>query len=72
MAKKTKKMLEESEMLTVQEAAKRKGVTDARVYQWLADGRLTRHERYGRTLVDVSELDSLTEMRRGPKPKRDN
>lgn len=59
-------------MLTVQEAAERKGVTDVRVYQWLAEGRLTKHEKYGRTLVDAAELDALQELRRGPKPKAEN
>lgn len=59
-------------MLTVQEAAERKGVTDVRVYQWLAEGRLTKHGKYGRTLVAVAELDALQELRRGPKPKAED
>ncbi len=57
-------------MITVQDAAKRRGVTDARVYQWLSEGRLTRHEKFGRVLVDAGELDSLTELPRGPKRSR--
>jgi excisionase family DNA binding protein len=65
----TKKKAGASEMITVQDAAKRKGVSDARVYQWLADGRLTRHEKFGRVVVDVGELDSLTEQKRGPKSR---
>ena len=65
-----KKKSEGSEMITVQDAAKRRGVTDARVYQWLAEGRLTRHERFGRVLVDAGELDSLAELPRGPKSRK--
>ncbi len=51
--KKAENLLEGVDMLTVPEAAKIKGVTDARIYQWIADGRLTRHtdERFGRTTV---------------------
>jgi hypothetical protein len=62
-----KKKVEGSEMITVQDAAKRKGVTDARVYQWLSEGRLTRHERFGRVVVDSGELDALAALPRGPK-----
>ena len=59
--KKAKNLLEGLDMLTVQEAAKLKGVTDARIYQWIADGRLTKHtdERFGRTLINREELESL-------------
>ena len=66
VANMAKRNPEGSEMLTVQEAAERKGVTDVRVYQWLAEGRLTKHGKYGRTLVAVADLDALLELRRGP------
>jgi excisionase family DNA binding protein len=70
--RKAKKALEVSEMLTVQEAAQTKGVTEARVYQWIADGRLTKHvdARFGRTLVDRAELDALEPLRRGRPSKK--
>lgn len=56
-------------MLTVPEAARRKGVTESRVYQWIAEGRLTKHvePRFRRTLVQVDELDAITPQKRGPR-----
>lgn len=53
------------QMLTVSEAAALKGVTTERVYQWLSEGRLTRHEQYGRTLIEKGELLALKALRRG-------
>ncbi len=60
-------------MLTVPEAAKLKGVTEARVYQWISEGRLTKHtdERFNRTLVNAAELATLTPLKRGRKPSEE-
>jgi excisionase family DNA binding protein len=58
------------ELITVQVAAERKGVTDARVYQWIKEGRLTKYEQFGRVLIDASEIEALQAQRRGPKPSK--
>lgn len=68
MNKKAKNLHEVSEMLTVQEAAKLKGVTDTRVYQWIAEGRLKTQEAYGRTLIIRNEVLNLEPQRRGRPP----
>lgn len=61
------------DMITVQEAAKRKGVSRSRIHQWISEGRLAKEERYGRTVVSEAEVMALQELKRGPKPsKSDN
>lgn len=68
MAKKTSENVpEEEEWLTVPEAAKLKGVTESRVYQWISEGRLQKQvdERFGRTLVSRTDLNALQYLRRG-------
>jgi len=45
------------ELLSVQEAAKRIGVTNKAIYYSLYHGKLTAHRKYGRVLVDASEID---------------
>ncbi len=57
-------------MVTVQEAAREKGVSDSRIYQWLGEGRLKRHQQFGRVVVDLTEVMALEELKRGwPKGK---
>jgi excisionase family DNA binding protein len=60
-----------SNMVTVQEAAKQRGVTDTRIYQWIAEGRLTKtDEAYGRRLVDLAEVKALEPLKRGKPSKK--
>lgn len=56
-------------MVTVQEAAIKKGVTPSRIYQWIGEGRLTADEVYGRKLVDLKAVMNLKELKRG-KPRK--
>ena len=58
------------DMITVQEAAALKGVSRSRIHQWISEGRLSKEERYGRTVVSQAEVLSLQEQKRGPKPGR--
>ena len=44
------------ELLTVQEAARLKNVHPKAIYYGLAEGKLTRHEQYGRILLDAAEV----------------
>lgn len=55
------------DMVTVQDAANQKGVSRARVHQWISEGRLNKEQRYGRTVVSLSEVMALEELKRGPK-----
>jgi excisionase family DNA binding protein len=64
---KTKAKTDEN-LLTVQEAATERAVSRARIYQWINEGRLTKHEKYGRTLVSRIELSEI-EARQGGWPK---
>jgi excisionase family DNA binding protein len=47
-------------LITVQEAAQRLNVTDKAIYSALANGSLTRHEQWGRVLVDAEEVAAYT------------
>ncbi len=66
-----KKVSDDSEkLLTVQAAAEARGVSRARIYQWINEGRLTKYEKYGRTLVNREELDTIEPLQGGwPKGK---
>lgn len=64
-------MKKKDDMVTVQEAATLKGVSRARVHQWITDGRLQKEVRYGRTVVSLSEVMTLEELKRGPKAETD-
>jgi hypothetical protein len=44
------------ELLTVQDAAERMGVSAKAIYYSLGHGKLTTHRQYGKILVDASEL----------------
>lgn len=44
------------DLITVQEAVERLNMTRSAVYQALASGKLTRHERYGKVLLDAAEV----------------
>jgi excisionase family DNA binding protein len=43
-------------LITVQEAASRLNVTSKAIYFAISDGKLTRHEQYGRILLDEEEV----------------
>jgi len=64
---KEKKLAQTDDMVTVQDAAKHKGVSRARVHQWISEGRLRKEERYGRTVVSLAEVMALEGLKRGPK-----
>ncbi|HEY3329102.1 MAG TPA: helix-turn-helix domain-containing protein [Capsulimonadaceae bacterium] len=46
------------ELMSVQEAAKKAGVTAKAIYYSIHNGKLTPHRQYGRVLVDVSEVEN--------------
>lgn len=57
-------------MVTVKDAATSKGVSDARIYQWITEGRLQKSEVFGRVVVDLNEVMALEHKKRGwPKGK---
>jgi hypothetical protein len=61
-----------SAMVTVQEAAEKKGVTPSRIYQWIGEGRLETQEVFGRKVVDLKSVMSLQELKRGKPSKKDS
>ncbi len=64
-----KKRQNDEDLITVQEAVEVKGVSKARIHQWLKEGRLTKEERYGRVLVHREELLSIGPLPAGRPPK---
>lgn len=57
-------------MVTVQDAAREKGVSDSRIYQWIGEGRLRSGKQLGRVVVDLREVLALEHLKRGwPKGK---
>ena len=64
-----KKKQDEDDLITVQEAAKLRGVSRARVHQWIKAGRLKTETKYGRVLIHRTELMSLESLPRGRPPK---
>jgi hypothetical protein len=58
------------DLVTVTEAARLRGVSKARVKQWLAAGRLKRVEKYGRVLVSRREVMSLKPLAGGRPSKK--
>lgn len=65
---KNKNIQTADDLLTVPEAASERGVSRARIYQWINEERLTKYEKYGRTLVSLKELHEI-EARQGGWPK---
>ena len=65
----TKKQ-KEDDLITIAEGAALKGVSRARVHQWISEGRLKTETRYGRLLIHQKELMALQSLRRGRPPKR--
>jgi excisionase family DNA binding protein len=57
-------MRNKSEFLTVDEAAKRVGLSHWTIRRWLDSGRLTRYKSASRTLVGRSELLALLEPKK--------
>jgi hypothetical protein len=58
------------ELMTVQEAAAQANVTVKAIYYALTEGKLTRHEQYGRLLVDRGELAGYRPRAHGDRPSR--
>ncbi len=46
------------ELITVQQAATQASVSEKAIYYALSAGNLTRHEQFGRMLIDVAELQA--------------
>lgn len=46
------------ELITVQQAATQASVSEKAIYYALSAGNFTRHERFGRVLIDVAELQT--------------
>lgn len=64
-------MRDSDDLLTLREAADLKGVTKARVQQWIAAGRLRKVMKYGRALVSRRELMALKPLAVGrPRKKK--
>jgi excisionase family DNA binding protein len=57
-------------LITVQEAAVRLKVTVKALYYLLSEGKLTRHEQFGRTLVDEDEVTAYKPRGGGERPTR--
>jgi excisionase family DNA binding protein len=57
--------MNEEDLITVREAAKLRGVSRARIHQWLQGGRLTRYEKYEKILVSKSELLAIEALPAG-------
>jgi excisionase family DNA binding protein len=57
-------------LITVQEAAARLKVTSKAIYYALTEGNLTRHEQYGRILVDEEEVARYKPIAGGSRPSK--
>ena len=57
------------DFVTVAEAARLRGVSKARIRQWIKEGRLGRIEKYGRVLVKRREVETLKALAVGRPPK---
>ena len=57
-------------LITVQEAAERLSVTPKAIYYALREGKLTKHEQYGRTLVDEGEVANYTPIAGPDRPSK--
>lgn len=58
------------ELITVQDAATQLKVSPKAVYYALAEGKLTRHERFGRVLLDKSEVVTYRPRAGAERPSR--
>lgn len=69
--KKSKKNAGSDDMLmTIQEAAKLRGVTRTRIYQWIEEGRLRKEVRFGRSVVYRDEVLAI-EALPGGRPRKE-
>jgi hypothetical protein len=57
------------DFVTVQEAARMRGVSRSRIHQWIQEARLRKEERYGRTVVSLSEVMNLEKLKVGRPPQ---
>lgn len=56
--------------ITVQEAADRLSITPKAVYYAIAEGKLTRHEQYGRVLLNEAEVAAYVPRGGNDRPSR--
>lgn len=70
MGKKDEKsgMVDMSDLVTVTEAAKLRGVSRAAIHELVQRGRLRAERRFGRVLLYRSEIESFEKEKPGPKP----
>lgn len=61
---------EEGEMLTVQEAAREAGISDAAIRSAILRGRLPFVQRYGRKLIRRADFDAYRSVARRGRPKK--
>jgi len=59
----------EDALITIQEAAKLRGVTRTRIYQWIEEGRLRKEVRFGRSVVYRDEVLAI-EALPGGRPRK--
>ncbi|HEX7315749.1 MAG TPA: helix-turn-helix domain-containing protein [Pyrinomonadaceae bacterium] len=57
------------DLISVQEAARLRGVSTASIFQLIARGRLRSEKLIGRTLVYRSEVEDFKQQKPGVKPK---
>jgi excisionase family DNA binding protein len=61
-------MANQSDLITIPEAAELRGVSRASILHLINRGRLTAHEVFGRQMVLRREVESFERMKSGPKP----
>jgi hypothetical protein len=62
--------MEPLDLITIVEAARRLKLSRQSVYEAIWGGRLTRHERYGKMLVDAAEIAAYKPNNYGEKRHR--
>ncbi len=62
----------EDDLITVQDAAALRGVSKARIHQWIKEGRIAKEVRYGRTVVSRQEVLAIEALPGGRPRKVEN
>lgn len=57
-------------LLTIAQAAARRGCSTSTIWRRIADGELKTHRRFGRTLVCADDVDRLSDPPRGAHAQR--
>jgi excisionase family DNA binding protein len=58
-------MTDTQELLTVEQAAERRGVAPTTIYKAVADGRLPAQRLFGRVLIRIADADAFEPLPRG-------